>query len=63
MVIRFIREEFRTHVVWGSYECAGHIILVLQYSGNAKVPHFNDVGFRQEDILRFKVPMKNVPLM
>ena len=63
MVIRFIREELWTHVVRCPYKCAGHIILVLQYSCNAKVPNFDDVGLCQEDILRFKVPVKNVSLM
>lgn len=63
MVIGFIGEELRTHVVRGSYEGAGHIILVLQYSCNAQVPNFDDVGFCQEDVLCFKVSVKNVPLM
>lgn len=63
MVIGFIRKELWTHVVRGSYECAGHVILVLQYSCNAKVAYFDDVGLRQEDVLCFKVPVKNVPLM
>lgn len=63
MVIGFIGEEFWTHVVRGPYECAGHIVLVLQHSCNAEVSNFNDVGLCQEDILCFKVAMKNVPLM
>lgn len=63
MVIGFIREELWTHVVRGPNECAGHIILVLQHSRDAEVPNFNDVGLGQEDVLRFKVPVKNVPLM
>ncbi len=63
MIIGLIREELWTHVVRGPYECAGHIILVLQYSCDAKVPDFDDVGLRQEDVLCFKVPVKNVPLV
>lgn len=63
MVIGFIREELWAHVVRGPYECAGHIILVLQYSRDAKVPNFDDVGLCKEDVLCFKVPVKNVPLM
>lgn len=63
MVVGFIREELWTHVVRGSYECAGHIILVLQYSCNAKVSNFDDIGLCQEDVLCFKVPVKNIPLM
>ena len=63
MVIGFIGEELGTHVVRGPYECAGHIILVLQYSCNAKVPNFDDVGFCQKDVLCFKISVKNVSLM
>lgn len=63
VVVGFIGEELWTHVVRGPYECAGHIILVLQYSCDAKVPNFDDVGLCQEDVLCFKVPVKNVPLM
>lgn len=63
VVIGFIREELWTHVVRGPYECAGHIILVLQYSCDAKIPNFDDVGLCQEDVLCFKIPVKNVPLM
>lgn len=63
MVIGFIREELWTHVVRGPYERAGHIILVLQNPRDAKVPNFDDVGLGQEDVLCFKVPVKNVPLM
>lgn len=63
MIIGFIREEFRAHVVWGPNKCAGHIILVLQHSCNAKVPDFDYVGFCQEDILCFEVPVKNILLV
>lgn len=63
VVIGFIREKLWTHVVRGPYECAGHIILVLQYSCDAKVPNFDDVSLRQEDVLCFKVPVENVPLV
>lgn len=63
MVIRFIREELWTHVVRGPYECAGHVVLVFQHSGDAKVSNLDDVGLCQEDVLCFKVPVKNVPLM
>lgn len=63
MVIGFIWEELRTHVVWGPNECAGHVILIFQHSGDAKVSNFDDVGFCQENILSFKVPVKNIPLM
>lgn len=63
MVVRFIWEKLWTHVVWSPYECAGHIILVLQYSCDAQVPNFDDVGLCQEDILCFKVTVKNIPLM
>lgn len=63
VVVGFIREELWTHVVRGSYECAGHIILVLQYSCDAKVSNFDDVGLCQEDVLCFKIPVKNISLM
>lgn len=63
VVIRFIGEELWTHVVRGPYQCAGHVILVLQYSCDAKVPNFDDVGLCQEDVLGFKVSMKDVLLM
>lgn len=63
MVVGFVGEELRTHVVWGPYECAGHIIVVIQNSCNAEVPNFDDVGFCQEDVLCFQVSMENVPLM
>lgn len=63
MVIGFIREELWTHVVRGPYESAGHVILVLQHPCDAKVSNFDDVGLCQEDVLCFKVPVKNVPLM
>lgn len=63
MVIGFIGEQLRTHVVWGPNKCAGHIILVLQNSCNAQVSNFDDVGFSQEDVLRFQVPVKNIFLM
>lgn len=63
MVVGFIGEEFWTHVVRGSYQCAGHVILVLQHSGNAKVSNFDDVGLCQEDVLCFQVTMQNVSLV
>lgn len=63
MVIGFIGEKLRTHVVWSSYERAGHIILVLQHSGYAEVSDFDDVGFCQEDVLSFQVSMENIPLV
>lgn len=63
MVVGFIREELWAHVVRGPYECVGHIILVLQYSCNAKVPNFDDVGLCKKDVLCLKVPVENVPLM
>lgn len=63
MIVRFIREELWTHVVRGPDKRAGHIILVLQYSCDAEVPNFDYVGLCQKDILRFKIPMENVPFM
>lgn len=63
MIVGLVWEKLWTHVVRGPYECAGHIILVLQYSGNAKVSDFDDVELCQEDVLCFKVPVKNVPSM
>lgn len=53
VVVGFIGEEFWAHVVRGSYQCAGHVVLVLQHSCNAKVSNFDDVCLCQEDILRF----------
>lgn len=63
VVVGFIREELRTHVVRGPNERAGHIILVLQNSCNAKVPNFDNISLCQKDVLCFKVSVKNVPLM
>lgn len=63
MVVGFIGEELWTHVVRGSDQRAGHVILILQHSCNAKVSNFDDVGLREEDILCFQVPMQNVSLV
>lgn len=63
MVVGFIRKELWTHIVRGPNESAGHVILVLQNTCNTQVSNFDDVGFSQEDILRFEVPVKNIPLM
>lgn len=63
MIVGLVREELWTHVVRGSYQRAGHIILAFQHAGNSKVSNFDDVESCQEDVLCFEVPVKNVPFM
>lgn len=63
VVVGFVGEQLRAHIVWCSYEGAGHVILILQNTGDAKVPHFDDVSLGQKDILGLQVPVQNTLLM
>lgn len=63
VVVGFVGEELWTHVVRRPDEGAGHVVLVLQHSCNAKVANFDDVGLGQEDVLRLQVAVENVPLV
>ena len=63
VIIGFIGEELRAHVVRRSDQGAGHVVLVLQDPRDAQVSHLDDVGLGQEDVLGLKVPVKDVLLM
>ena len=63
VVVGFVGEELRAHVVRRSDQGAGHVVLVLQDPGDAQVSHLDDVGLGQEDVLGLQVPVEDVLLM
>lgn len=63
VVVRFVGEQFWTHVVRCADQSAGHIVLILQDPCDAQITHFDYIGFGQENILRFQITMQNVLLM
>lgn len=63
VVVRFVGEQFWTHVVRCADQSAGHIVLILQDPRDAQIAHFDYVGFGQENILCFQISMQNVLLV
>lgn len=63
VVVRFVGEQFWTHVVRCADQSAGHVVLTLQHPRDAQITHFDYTGLSQEDILRFQISMQNVLLM
>ncbi len=63
VVVRFVGEQFWTHVVRCADQSAGHVVLTLQDPRDAQIAHFDYISLGQEDILCFKISMQDVLLM
>lgn len=63
VVVRFVREQLRTHVVRRSDQGARHVVLILQNPCDAQITYFDYVRLCQEDVLRFQISVQDVFLV